>query len=331
MLNYREAIESPCSKCGDSPCCCLFHMRDMRTKTLLELDTIKYYLNFYSIEILLSPGFNWSVYYSRPCRFLDLKTAECRIHNLPHQQPSVCIHYNPYHCFYKTVQTAKSGFSPDMIWINRERFDFLLSRTQFDDDRQIVGIENEGQTYRELYQIAYYPPTEDKMVFEADGTKPDAGGLENKTNIHSQEKSYTDMQQSCDDCNAFCCSNIVLPVEIPTTHTNLDYLKYNLGFPGVELGIADNEWIMTVKTSCRHLKDSKCMLYGHAERPLCCKYYDVSQCSYRLYFDMSGQPNYIKAGYEEFNRIIADFKFDAAGNIVEGLNMELLRNGSLCR
>lgn len=85
-------------------------------------------------------------------------------------------------------------------------------------------------------------------------------------------QNYEAIQNPCTGGAAYCCKTLVFPHGFPTTASNLDYYRFCLGFPGVELGISDAGWSLIVKTTCRHLtEDNRCGVYGQASRPLISK------------------------------------------------------------
>ncbi len=96
---------------------------------------------------------------------------------------------------------------------------------------------------------------------------------------------FSAQDDSCAGCAAYCCKTLVFPQSLPVHVSNLDYFRFCLGFPGVELGISDHIWSLVVKTQCRHLNEqNRCSLFDLAERPLICKYYDAWKCDYKPQF-----------------------------------------------
>ena len=53
---------------------------------------------------------------------------------------------------------------------------------------------------------------------------------------------YADLADPCSGCAAHCCTAVVFPHAIPTTRPGLDYLRFCLGFPGIEVGVGDDTW-----------------------------------------------------------------------------------------
>jgi hypothetical protein len=325
-LDYHEAINSPCESCTSSPCCSLFQLDLVTVSNLMELDTINYYLNFNNIEICLSLNGEWTVYYSYPCRFFDKEKSICTLHATP-QKPGICVNYNPHQCFYKKAKNTNQDGQQGLIWINRERMDFIMTQVSFDDDRNLLDVPEKEKLYQDISRIPYQDPKrvdtpgEDNAVIEwkqsvLSNTKITNGGC---------VKSYFDFQYPCQDCDSYCCKSLVFPYPIPSTYGSLDYIRYALGFPGVELGISDSQWYIILKTACSHLEGNQCTIYEKPERPLTCKYYSSMQCFHKAWFSQSKPNGFMRVGFEEFKGLLETFKFDEFGNIIEGYNVESSR------
>ena len=121
-LTLLEARESPCATCATSPCCTHLPLTTFEVTNLLELDHAAYLLNFDHVELGISSSGEWSAYYAFPCRFLDRDTFGCTVHDTP-QQPRICVHYNPYGCWYKRSFNGQD--SPHFVRLDRSRFALL--------------------------------------------------------------------------------------------------------------------------------------------------------------------------------------------------------------
>jgi hypothetical protein len=305
-LTYQEAIASPCTECKPSICCHFLQLDAIKTQKLLDLDKINFYLNFDNIEICMTPALEWVVYYNYPCRFYDHEAAACQIHATP-QQPGICVHYNPYNCYYKRLRKTRETPCPEMIWINRQRMDYLTSQITFDNERAITGIPSMDRLFEEISRIPYHPPG------QKDPPKREKPNTPGQTEI----KTHLEFHSPCKNCESHCCQNLLIPQEKPATYSTLDFLRYTLGFPGIELGIADGQWYVIVATTCQHSQDNRCAIYDKPQRPLVCKYYNPMQCVHKTYLGKAAAEGFIKVGYEEYDSIMETFKFDKEGNIVE--------------
>lgn len=313
-LSYEEAMASPCQTCRSSPCCSMLQLDVLTTIGLMELDKINFYLNFDNIEILLTEGWEWNIYYHYPCRYYGPGESKCRIHDTG-QQPGVCIHYNPYSCFYKKLDRARHNPGRGMIWINRERLDFLLSQISFAEDRKIAEIPETAKLHEPLSRIPYRVPHQVTVPGEGEPT----------ISAKKAVKSHVDLQNPCQECDAYCCRSLMLPQSKPLTYTSLDFNRYALCFPGIELGISDDTWYIVAQTRCRHLEDSGCAVYDKEERPLVCRYYNARQCAHKACFEKASPNGFMRVGYEEFDRLMETFKFDEDGNIIADYGVNSLR------
>jgi hypothetical protein len=326
-LSYYEAVKSPCEACSSSPCCYLFQLDLVTVNNLMDLDTINYYLNFDNIDICLSPGGEWTVYYNYPCRFYVKEKSICTLHATP-QKPGICVHYNPYYCFYKKSKSTGPDRQQGVIWINRERMDAVMARVSFDEDRYLIDLPEKEHLYRELSGIPYSgpnpaaAPTEDKAAAEWKHSVISGTGLPEETVV----KSHLDFRSPCGDCDSYCCKNLMFPTQIPATYSSLDYIIYALGFPGIELGISNDQWYINVKTTCAYLDGAQCSLYGKRERPLVCKFANPNHCFHRACFSLPKPNGFMRIGFEEFNWLLENFKFDNFGNILEYPEVGLLRS-----
>lgn len=314
-LTYEEAMVSPCAACKHSPCCSLLQLDALQPKKLLELDKINFYLNFEHIEICLTAAWEWLIYYSHPCRYFDPEKSICRIHDTG-QQPGVCVHYNPYNCLYKKLDRTRFHFSKEMIWINRERMNALLSQLSFDEDRKISEIPELGKLYETMSRIPYQVP--EKVAVSRKDTKNCAG--------EAVVKTHLDFRNPCRDCDSYCCKSLMLPQPVPTTYSSLDFNRYALSYPGVELGISDDQWYIIASTKCRHLEGKRCAVYEKQERPLICRYYNAMQCDHKSYFGKEKPDGFLRVDLEEFNWLIETFRFDEQGNIIDAYDIRSLRS-----
>jgi hypothetical protein len=215
------------------------------------------------------------------------------------------------------MKKTREDLSQPMIWINRERLDVLTSHISFDDDRILAEIPGTGKLYEMMSEIPYQvpvkkePPKEEKTASAKDVVV----------------KTHLDFRNPCKDCDAFCCRNLLFPQDKPMTYSSLDFLRYTLSFPGIGLGISDDQWVVIARTVCRHCEDNRCAVYQANERPLVCKYYNPLKCVHKSYFGKSKPNGFMRVGYEEFERLMETFKFDEEGNIIESYDVKSFRAG----
>jgi hypothetical protein len=110
-----------------------------------------------------------------------------------------------------------------------------------------------------------------------------------------------------------------------TCRTALDFFRYSLGFPGVEIGFGDDGWSLIVESTCRHLLGNRCGLFGQPERPLPCQFYDAWQCSYKPRLGQARPAGYIRLGLEHFDWLAECYRFDGDGRVVQSPGLEDIR------
>lgn len=319
---YREA-QSPCASCPTSPCCTYLPLHSFRVTSLVELDHAVYLLNFDRIELGLSGDGDWTVAYREPCRHLDRSDMSCGVHGRD-EQPQVCVTYNPHSCWYRRVLTSSS--TDDHLRIDRRRLEAIIDLLVFDGDGTLVDAPD-WPTLTEAVADVAPEPTPPPAAPEPDGDPrrgPPAGPGPGEGR-RTLPLAVGDLADPCDGCDAWCCTTLVFPHPAPATRSNLDYVRFCLGFPGIEMGITDQGWSLVVRTRCRHLEGTRCGVYGRDERPLLCTYYDQWQCTYRVHFGQKRPPGYVRVTYDDWDALADCFRFDDAGNVVEFLTTEDVR------
>jgi len=324
--NWNEAKHSPCATCQTAPCCTYLPLHAFRVDTMFELDHAGYLLNFDRIELGLTANGDWGVYYRYPCRHLDRDNFLCHLHGSI-RQPHICRNYNPYSCWYRKVLRAPT--SEAYLRLDRPRIKFIIANCVFDDDRNIVDVPSWDAMKTAFVEI----PCEQQHIDEenSDNDAVFDGWLREVTNDVPTKPSrilrkFDELQSPCDECNAYCCRTLVFPHGTPTSASNLDYLRFCLGFPGIELAISDIEWSLVVKTRCRHLDGNRCTLYQQPERPLICRYYDEINCSYKWQFGETRPDGFLRIRYEQFDSVLDSIGFDDNGFIVDMPRTDRLRS-----
>jgi hypothetical protein len=289
--------------------------------TLLDLDNAFYLLNFENIELGIRSSGGWTVHYRYPCRFLNRDDFSCTVHGTA-EQPNVCVHYNPYSCWYKRVMTA--SVSDEFLRIDRARLTFIADRLTFDEQRNILDVPSWEAMIQGFAQLAVPstaefgqpPPIDDPASRAWESQILGHPGAERSS---SQTYAYAAaaLQHPCDGCSAYCCKTLLFPRDAPTRTSDVDYLRFLLGFPGIELGISDKGWFVVVKSICRHLVGNRCSIYGQPERPLRCGYYDEWDCTYKSRFGTPRPRGFLRLRLEQFAWLAECFEFNGEGEIVQ--------------
>jgi hypothetical protein len=326
-LTYREARQSPCLGCTTSPCCNYLVLSDFQLETLLDVDYAVYLLNFDGILIGLGRQGKAEVYFHQPCDFLDVPSGLCTVHSTP-LQPAVCVQYNAHTCAYRTRMLVDVDSERPLL--DRRRMGWFADQLVFDDDRHLVSVPDwddllEAFRALPLQRELAPPPGPDPILEEwrsivlsekpADG---DRQGL-----YHYADATVSD---PCQGCGAWCCKTLVFNRGLPTNASQIEFLRYCLGFPGIEVGVSADSWAVIVHTTCRHLEGNRCSVFGSEERPLKCSYYDALSCSYRGHFGVPRPADIVRVNREQFGVLTDSIVFDDLGRTMAIPPLDILRS-----
>lgn len=308
-LSFAEAIHSPCTGCS-APCCTLLQIRQFSLESLMDLDALRYYLNFERIAVSVDQSMCATVFYNTPCSHLDQATAHCDLH-ASGNKPDICSHYNPYQCFYaKSLDDRQQGkvSGNSEIWLTAAQFERFVTYFGFDTQRMIVQWPS-ADHLAELasWQTVTAPAASRKTMHAASPAK-------SVPIVPLNQQKPT----RCDDCSAHCCTSLVFPIERNQSLADLDFLRYALGFPGVSLCINDQEWSLLIASRCQHLHEQRCHIFGQEQRPLLCQLYNANTCSYHQLFDTPPFPQ-LHVQQAEFEQLMDSFDYDQYGQIIAAL------------
>jgi hypothetical protein len=325
-LTYREARETPCLSCTSSPCCTYLLLTDIQLETLLDVDYALYLLNFEGIVVGVGRDMKVDVYLHQPCGYLDVASGLCTVHSTP-VQPAVCVHYKSHSCSYRHRMTA--DVDPNSPLLDRHRMRWLADRMVFDDDRRVVAApqwDEVLEAFRSMPMERHQAPT----------PQPDPVIEEWRTIVLSEKRSDEErpmhrfgdgeVSDPCAGCGAWCCKLLVFNRGLPTDASQLDFLRYCLGFPSVEIGVAADSWAVVVHTTCRHLEGNRCSVFGTDERPLKCSNYDALSCKYRSHFGVPQPADVVRVSRDQFGVVADSIIFDDLGQIVAIPPVDVLRN-----
>jgi Fe-S-cluster containining protein len=134
---FDIAEENPCNGCS-APCCHILLIPHPTPTTFMDLDYIRYMLEFPSVEMILNSDGQWQVFIEQTCRLLDQKTNLCAVHNTS-RKPKTCAFFNPHRCWYKQ-SFHKTENPQDLIRIDIEALEAILLQVQFDENGNIIEI-----------------------------------------------------------------------------------------------------------------------------------------------------------------------------------------------
>lgn len=323
-LGFVDAMESPCASCDASPCCSYLPVQMFRVDHVLDLDRARYLLNFERIELGLAATGDWTVYYRYPCRFLDRRDFSCSLHGQP-ERPNICVQYNPFKCWYR--RALNEQVTDEFVRVDRRRIEWVADHTVFEANGTLAG----APPWSEMILAFDELPAVGHDTFDTDPRPPDAfadwkavvlGPTRRRRAAHAAVDAPVaatfDAEQPCSACAAPCCQLVVFPLNVPTDVERLDFIRFALGFPGVEIGITETgDWTLAVSSTCRHFEDGECSVFGMSERPLVCSAYDEFDCSYRREFLPARSPDRVRVRHEEFAALAGLFVFDDQRHVVE--------------
>lgn len=338
VQSYTQSLASPCASCSTTPCCTHLPLHNFRVSTLGDLNYAGYLLNFAHIRLAIGRSGEWSVYYSYPCRYLDTVSAQCTIHDTP-EQPRICVNYNPYGCWYR--KTFASADSSEIVLMDRARFARLAEMLQFDEHQRLIDAPD-FDTVRDALAGILVGADDDTAPEIATPPKPDAAfdgwiaELQADPPAQAPPEPLADAEvvmsasetrsvSPCTDCSAPCCETLVFPQGVPSAASGFDWFRFCLGYPGIELSIGPDQWSLVVKSTCQHLRDGQCSIYGKPERPLFCRYYDEWKCTYRVEFGRTRPPATFRVRLDQFDALLECFDLDATGAVVAASSHDAMR------
>lgn len=327
-LTYRAALEPPCLECATSPCCTYLLLRDFQLDTIMDVDYASFLLNFDGIVLGLQPDRKVDVYLYQPCGNLDVGSGLCRVHNT-NLQPAVCVHYKSHTCSYRHVFTT--DLHHDKPLLDWRRMAWLAEQILFDDDRKVVGFPDWDEVLGAFADL----PTERRPA-KLHGQDPvleqwravvlsQKAESEEATSGSFHRFSDSAVTDPCGGCGAWCCKTLVFDRGTPGDASQMEFLRYCIGFPNVEIGVAENGWAVIVHTTCRHLSGNRCSVYGQPERPLKCGYYDALSCAYRGHFGVPVPDDVVRVARHQFSTVADSIVFDELGRIVAIPPLSVLR------
>ena len=297
-MKLSQARNLPCEGCH-TPCCTFLPLYDFQITDHHTLDYALYLIGFSNIEFALIQGTTWRVHYRMRCSNLNEQNL-CVLHNTP-EKPSVCRSYDPFRCFYK--KTFGESADPNHIRFDRKRFLAYADHLQFTEDRTI-------STYPDPTQIDLPPFVEENIP---------------PVSVHFDEErdhirvGHSFFRDPCSSCSSYCCKSLSFPRGAVHTYAELDYLRFCLGFPGVELSLdSQMQWSVVIRTRCSQLtQEGRCGLFGAPLRPQVCTLYDQNACAYRSRFTKNDQPRELRIHHTDLLKIREESSFLQSGEAAQ--------------
>lgn len=325
-LSWSEARQPPCLDCRESYCCTHVVVSEFSLHSIIDVDYALYLLAHDGLLIGLDRDMQAKVFLYQPCSHLDQESGLCTVHSTP-LQPATCRNYPAHSCVYRIRMV--DGIHPDAPLLDLSRMRWLAERLVFDEKRLLVGAPDWDQV---LDAFASMPL--ERRPAPVPGPDP---VLEEWRSIVLTSKDpspplephrYHDaaVTNPCSGCAAYCCTTLIFGRPAPTDMSGLEWLRYCLGFPSVELGISEDGWALIVHSTCRHLAGGLCSLYGSDDRPLRCSHYDALECDYRAQFATPRPEEIVRVSREQFVLLQRMVVFDELGRIQAVAPVDVIRD-----
>jgi hypothetical protein len=129
--DYNENY--PCEVCS-APCCRYLLIPHKAPTNWMEIDFIRYVLNFPKINVTVTKKGGWGILIEQDCIHFDPKNQNCRVHNTS-TQPKTCVYFNPYQCNYRLNIESKN---PNVLYtLSRDSFEYWVQFIKFNEDGSI--------------------------------------------------------------------------------------------------------------------------------------------------------------------------------------------------
>jgi hypothetical protein len=132
----------------------------------------------------------------------------------------------------------------------------------------------------------------------------------------------------CDGCEAPCCRMVIFPQKQPQTFLEIDYFRYILGFPSMEVLVdSSGEWSVMVRDTCRHFDADthRCTVHGTPRKPRLCANYPAEPCWYKHGFTGADPPDLVRFDADAFEAVLETLVFDDEGWIVQAPDWDQLK------
>jgi hypothetical protein len=136
-------------------------------------------------------------------------------------------------------------------------------------------------------------------------------------------------ENPCTNCSAPCCRMALVPHPAPSTFMDLDYIRYMVGFPSIQMVLnSDGQWQVMIEDTCRFLDPhtNLCTVHNTPRKPKTCVFFNPHQCWYKRNFHNNPNPvELIRIDLEAFEAILEYIRFDENGAIIEIPTWEFMR------
>lgn len=279
-----------------------------------DLEYLYFLSCFPEVDITASDPAHFRVFLRRPCAHLETASGfGCRLHGTP-EKPQTCVEFDESTCFYRHAFLGPPMNPSEVIRIDRARWLAIAPLYTLDSDGKVDG----SPTLTEMAEA----------IRDVRGTTAAARSPEPQTSVTADPlppRGFGDRSSPCSDCAAPCCRVLIFGRPEPRTADGLEFMRYQAGFPGVEIAVSEKGWRVLIQTSCMYFdaNTAQCTLYGDPARPSLCTFYNQHVCDYRRFFSAT-EDTVLRLGAAELKTLITTLP-DAAGRLPHDLSVARLR------
>jgi hypothetical protein len=136
-------------------------------------------------------------------------------------------------------------------------------------------------------------------------------------------------ENPCIGCSAPCCRILLVPHPTPATLMDLDYIRYMLGFQGVQMILTrEGQWRILVEQQCSLLDGAtcRCTAHGTSRKPKTCVYFNPYHCWYKRNFHGTNEPpDLIRINAQSLEVLLQHVRFDEDCKISDTPPWEFVR------
>ncbi len=297
----------PCQGCT-APCCWTVKLLEFEANTWHDLEYIHFVSGFPELEVVYGSSGRFRFFYRVPCRFLNNADGQflCGLHGTP-EKPDTCVQFDETDCYYQEGLLGTPEQGRPIVRMDHRRW-LAVSELFTTDSR---GNITRRPTWQQAWKAIVTNAPNPAESLQRRVVAPPALRVE-----PIAEAAYAPRTSPCDSCSAPCCKALILDRRPPANLTALQYMRYQLGFPGIEIAVSRTGWRTLARTTCRYLDldTSRCTIFGRPERPTLCTFYNQYTCNYRQFFSAPAG-DVVRVGLDEMHLLLERVEVDKAGEL----------------
>lgn len=308
----------PCDGCV-APCCWNVKLMQLRAERWDDLEYITFLSGFPEIEIDYCGDAQFRFFYRSPCGFLDTTSGrfDCTLHGTG-AKPPVCIGFDEHQCFYREGLLGTPEVGQAVLRLDHRRWRAVSELFHYDGTRgALTTLPSTAEAWAVVKSLPGRAPRPKRRSLGREALRCEP----------SAPTSYGLRRSPCDDCAATpCCTALLFERRPPTSRESLEFMRYQAGFPGIEITVSPTGWRTLVRTTCSFLDEetSRCTLYGLPERPTLCTHYNQFRCDYRRFFS-AGADTVLRLTLAELQSVIDRAPVNSAGELPRDFGVAAVR------